>query len=157
MILWWQACTGIFFSFCLTLPPFIYVSLLKEHSLPSRVLSLMICLLHSGEEMTSRVQLFYMSTYNSFFFFFFLIIFFFSCCRFEVFEGPSFDDSARHFAVPKYPQNINIHSVGSTYFHFHISVAYSCRNHPFGKQSSDYWIRDSPPPPTKQQKSGILD
>ena len=154
MILWWQACTGIFFSFCLTLPPFIYVSLLKEHSLPSRVLSLMICLLHSGEEMTSRVtvQTVNMSTYS---FLFFPNYTPFSCCRFEVLEGPSFDDSARYFAVPKYPQNINIHSVGSTYFHFHISVAYSCRNHPFGKQSSDYWIRDSPP--TKQQKSGILD
>ena len=66
----------------------------------------MICLLHSREEMTSRVtvQTLNMSTYS---FLFFPNYTPFSCCRFEVLEGPSFDDSARYFAVPKYPQNIN--------------------------------------------------
>ena len=105
--------------------------LLKVESLPTRV-PLMICLLHSGgtEAMPSLILEYLLLFPNC--------LSFLSCCRLEVFEGPSFDDSARHFAVPKYPQNINIHSVGSTYFHFHISVAYSCRNHPFGKQSSDY-------------------
>ena len=53
--------------------------------------------------------------------------------RLKIPSGSKTDDGTRHFAVPKYFENFNIHQISPTYINIYLSMAYSCWNHPFGK------------------------